>query len=138
MPFTFITKDRTRVITVCGDVKIHIIGMSALEKEAMLVRFDEAERKPGCWKKFVEIITGVIVKIEGYDQSAEELLNKIDYGELREVVFAVIDHCGLSKEERKNSSSSSAQHTPESTGSAEKNADPDSEPVSSTPTTMNE
>ena len=131
MPLNFINKERTRVVTVCGDVKIHIMGLSALQKEDLLVDIMGKERKPGSWRSLSKLIADVITEIEGFDKSPMDLLETLDYGQLKEIIDAVVDHCGMTTDERGNSSSSPERPTPGSAGNAEKNAEPDGAPASS-------
>jgi len=131
MPLNFINKERTRVVTVCGDVKIHIMGLSALQKEDLLVDIMGKEQKPGSWRNLSELIASVITKIEGFDEPPMDLLGTLDYGQLKEIIDAVVDHCGMTTDERGNSNSSPEQPTPGSAGNAEKNAGPDNALASS-------
>jgi hypothetical protein len=138
MPLNFINKERTRIVTVCDDVKIHIMGLSALQKEDLLVDIMDKERKPGSWRNLSELIASVITRIEGFDKSPMDLLEVLNYGQLKEIIDAVVDHCGMTMDERGNSSSSPEQPTPGSAGNAEKNAEPDAAPASSTQTKTEE
>ena len=50
MPLNFINKERTRTITICDDVDVVIMGLSAMQKEDLLVEIMQNEAKPGCWR----------------------------------------------------------------------------------------
>lgn len=138
MPLRLVNKDRTQIIEACG-TKIHIQSMTIGDKERLVrgiqaVPFtgDPDEEK---FKRLIELVANdAIVKIEGYDgQTPLEVLLKLeDVHQLREIIKTIIDHCDLSPEEIKNSSSSSEQPTPVSAGNVETSAKPDDEHVSTT------
>lgn len=121
-------------MTVCDDVVIHIVGLSALQKEDLLVEIMNNERKPGSWRNLSKIIADVIVKVEGYPKPIMDLLETLDYKQLKEIIDAVVDHCGMTMDERGNSSSSPEQPIPESAGNVERSAEPDDALASSTRT----
>ena len=134
MPLNFINKERTRTITICDDVDVVIMGLSAMQKEDLLVEIMQNEAKPGCWRNLSTIVSKVIVEVKGYDKPVMELLKKLDFDQLKKVIDGVIEHCGLTTDERGNSSSSPERPIPGSAGDAERNAEPDGAPASSTRT----
>lgn len=130
-----VNKERSHVIKAC-DTNFHIISMTVGEKERLLIDIENIGAQRGAWERLLGIICPVITKIEGYEGTdPRSVLEQLeDLSQMRELLTALIAHCSLTPDERKNSSSSSEQPIPESAGSAGKPAVPDGERVSTTQT----
>ena len=132
-----VNKERSHVVRAC-DTNFHIISMTVGEKERLLIDITNIGAEQGAWERLLNVVCPVITKIEGPDfegKDAKSILSQLeDITQMREFLQQLIAHCSLTPDERKTSSSSSEQPTPESAGSAEKRVDPDGELASITPT----
>ena len=122
MPLRVANKNRTHPIEVC-DTIFHIISLTVSEKAKLiedLQRMDtvaaSAKSQDEAFGKFLDILVGAIVKIDGFEnQPVREVLSNLeDMTQLLEITKAVINHCSLTFQEAKNSLSSPVQPIPDS------------------------
>ena len=134
MPLRLVNKQRVHPITIC-DTVFNIISMTIGEKEQLVHDLQNIDVQVGAFARLLDIISPAIANVKGYEQSTRKVLEQLeDIEQLREIVRAIIQHCSLTKEEVKNSSSSSGQPIPVSAGNAENVAAPEGVPVSTTQT----
>lgn len=134
MPLRLVNKQRTHEINAC-DTKFLIVSMSIGEKEKLCNDLQNMTSEDGAFDRLLDIVAPAITQIVGYnDSSVRETLDQLeDIRQLREIIQAVIAHCGLTTAEAKNSPSSSEQPIPASAGNAAKPVVSDDEPALTTP-----
>ena len=139
MPLRLVNRERTHKITV-SDTVFEIVSMTIGEKETLLYKianpkeWASVENAGRSFAALLDLIAPVIAKIEGHDDVRKTLDQIEDTAQLKEIINALINHCGLSESESKNSLSLSEQAIPESMGSVEKPVVPEDEPASTIPT----
>jgi len=142
MPLRVANKNRTHPIEVC-DTIFHIISLTVSEKAKLiedLQRMDtvaaSAKSQDEAFGKFLDILVGAIVKIDGFEnQPVREVLSNLeDMTQLLEITKAVINHCSLTFQEAKNSLSSPVQPIPDSVRGVEIDAVLDGAVASTTQT----
>jgi hypothetical protein len=110
-------------------------GITVREKYLLLSKIAKApdtEDTDALFDDLRDTLSPVIVGIKD-GMPFKELFDRLeDIQDIRSIIKAVIEYCGLKEAEVKNSDSSSGQPTPASTGNAEKPAEPDGEPASTT------
>lgn len=135
MPLRLVNRNRTKEVMI-SDTKFQIISMTVSEKEALLHNIATAKTwadPANAGKSFsalLDLIAPVIQSIEGYDDVRKTLGDIEDTSQLKEIINALIEHCGLTDTESKNSVSSLVQPIPVSAGSVEQPANPEDAPVS--------
>jgi len=143
MPLRVVNKSRTYAITAC-DTTFHIISLSVTEKAQLIQDLSELsvkaeiEQQDVLFKRFLDILSGAIIKIDGYDgEDVKTTLSSLeDMSQLLEIMRAVVAHCNLTFQEAKNYNSSSVPLVPDSARNAEIDAALDGVRVSTTPTEM--
>ena len=110
-------------------------GITVREKYLLLSKIanpSDTEDTNRMFDDLRDTLSPVIIGVKG-GMPFGELFDKLeDLEDIRSIIKAVIGYCGLKEAEVKNSDSSSGQPTPASTGNAEKPAEPDGEPASTT------
>lgn len=120
MSLRLVNKERTYPVNVDGTI-FHIISLSVGEKEDLCNSIRNVGPEDGAFDRLLDIITPILVSIDGYEgETVRNVLSRLEFIEdCRVLVQAIIEHCSLSGDERKNSLSSSEQPTPVSAGNAE-------------------
>jgi len=134
MPLRLVNKERSYPITVC-DTVFNIVSMTVGEKEQLLYKLSEVHKEGlqigDTFSNLLDLIAPAIKSVDGFTDSPRTILGLLEnYDQIQMIVKAVVEHCGLSDTEIKNSSSSLAQPIPVSTGSAEKPVEPEDALVS--------
>jgi len=129
MPLRLVNKERSYPITVC-DTVFNIVSMTVGEKEQLLYKLSEVHKEGlqigDTFSNLLDLIAPAIKSVEGFIDSPRKILGMLEnYDQIQMIVKAVVEHCGLSDTEIKNSSSSLAQPIPVSTGNVEKPVEPE-------------
>jgi hypothetical protein len=134
MPLRLVNKERSYPVTIL-DTVFHIVSMTVGEKEQLLYKLSTINQNSipagKTFASLLDLIAPAIKSIDGFDgQIPREVLGKLeDYNQIQIIIKAIIEHCGLSDDEAKNSLSLSEQAIPVSTGSVEMPVEPDDAPV---------
>lgn len=123
MSLRLVNKQKLYPVTAC-DTVFRIVSLSLGEKEKLISGLVNIGTDDGAFSRLVDLITdGVIISIDGYDESPKEVISKLeDLSQLRSIITAVIEHCSMMDKEVKNSDSSLEPPTPASAGNVEKTA----------------
>jgi len=129
MPLRLVNKERSYPITVC-DTVFNIVSMTVGEKEQLLYKLSEVHKEGlqigDTFSNLLDLIAPAIKSVDGFTDSPRKILGMLEnYDQIQMIVKAVVEHCGLSDTEIKNSSSSLAQPIPVSTGNVEKPVEPE-------------
>ncbi len=118
-------------------VKMKMKSLSLEERAELVLKWEALEKAGTMIPDMFTELGQVIVSIEGYDESPAEILAKLEHkSDLRQIYTHVLKWMSLDELMSKNFNSSSEQATQEPAGNAEKPAEPEDEPASTTqPTT---
>ena len=112
MSLILVDKTRTHKITVC-ETDFFLRSMSIGEKEKLVYAIqninsvDDTE-SASAFEKLLDILCPVIITIGGYEKPVREILGQMeDFKQIKEIISAVVNHCNMTKDEAKNSDSSS-------------------------------
>ena len=136
MPLRLVNKDRTHPITAC-DTTFNIISMTVGEKDLLLLDIQNVGQEEGAFDRLCAVIKPAIISIDGYEEDPITIIQQMeDITQVAEIVKAIVAHCSLTQVEVKNLQSSPVQATPDSGGTVENDANPESDPASTIPTKM--
>lgn len=126
MTLKFIDKSKPIPFDVCGTT-FYGRPLTFQERESIIfdiANLSESKISDKPFTQLLQILSRAIERIEGFDESPEEVLSRLDGMEqLQKVQQAVMEYCVPSVAETKNSDSSSVAPTPESVGSVENSAE---------------
>lgn len=134
MPLRLVNKERSYPVTIC-DTVFNIVSMTVGEKEQLLYKLSEVNKEGlqigETFSNLLDLIAPAIKSVDGYNDPPRIILGMLEnYDQIQMIVKAIVEHCGLSDTEIKNSPSSLAQPIPVSTGNVEKPVEPEDALVS--------